>query len=898
MYSIFFNIIKLFYFSFNKKMLNLSTKEFDLNTLFSFDSLKEILLELSKSQIKLENSIKNIQKENKERDKKIIYLNKIIKNNDVFNIETNSKEDENIDNGLEIIDNIDDNDDVLNEQSEKPEENYEKTKEAENNIININDNDNQALNKAKPKEKQGESNQVNINQTDNKESTSNKEVINQENNISNTNQNFQSSNTINDDENIIQKEIIPKNQETTKLQNQYQANLPNNNISHKAKTDNTNQIPPSLIKNMMKQLKDQKTRIAKLEENIKNEFKYIKEEETKINNLTIENKSEFNLAQDKINSLFLKNQEIEQILETMQSDLKGLDFMKMFKDDGSGSIDATKVLVKSLQEKVFKKFELVEQRYKKDGIENAKTKSTVDNLGIKIDMILKDIEKINNLNGKNKDEFDEYVKNNDNIRNETKENIYSDINKKIKNMKDEHNNIISNLEEKIEYLNNLITKTIKDSAKKAKEDSSQKEKDKQTELENLKNIENKFIEINKKISGLDSLIKTHLKTQDVDSIKKDLIEMKISLNSKISKDGLKEIQNNIITNANDINDIRDNVYNFEEEIKKMRNEIRTAMQKIESFQGNLILMQSNISSSDSSKKVFDNLRYIDQNKVKSMINPIIKEIDEISKEMYSIKRDLIEADEMNKNNIKNFILKLDEENKNSLNEFKIFVKKKYLEKSEYNKTMKTLEVQLKYLSDEKKRDSESWLLGKQSIQCFNCASCEKNINKENYTTADYLAWKKYPKGDKIHRMGQGFSHMLEMMSEDVAKNIEKNDIINEESNNLNSENNNMHSSTIPNKERASSMRVKGDKNKEGNIKNLKLGRNLRKMKLPKMFSYKRYDIDGNYISDDENNAIFDEKENFGNMMANPRIMKILKKSSKNSEVNSLDQFRTLQPENK
>jgi hypothetical protein len=240
---------------------------------------------------------------------------------------------------------------------------------------------------------------------------------------------------------------------------------------------------------------------------------------------------------------------------------------------------------------------------------------------------------------------------------------------------------------------------------------------------------------------------------------------------------------------------------------------------------------------------------------------------------------------------------LDEENKNILNDFKIFVKKKYLEKSEYNKTMKTLEVQLKYLSDEKKRDSESWLLGKQSIQCFNCASCEKNINKDNYTTADYLAWKKYPKGDKIHRMGQGFSHMLEMMSEDFAKNIEKNDIINEESNNFSSENN-MHSSTIPNKERASSMRVKGDKNKEGNIKNLKLGRNLRKMKLPKMFSYKRYDIDGNYISDDENNAIFDEKENFGNMMANPRIMKILKKSSKNSEVNSLDQFRTLQPENK
>ena len=880
-------------------MLNLSTKEFDLNTLFSFDSLKEILLELSKSQIKLENSIKNIQKENKERDQKIIYLNKIIKNNDVFNLETNSKEDEKIDNGIEIDDNIDDNEDIINEQSEKPEENYENIKEAENKMDNINDNDNQVLNKEKPEEKQEGNNQGNVEKNEKEEPKSNKELINQENNISNTDRDIQSSNINNDNENkkIIQKEIIPKNQETTRIQNQYQTNLPNNNISKKTKTDNNNQIPPSLIKNMMKQLKDQKARITKLEDNIKNEFKTIKEEETKINNLTLENKSEFNLAQDKINSLFLKNQEMEQVIETMQSDLKGLDFMKMFKDDGSGSIDATKVLVKSLQEKVFKKFELVEQRYKKDGIENAKTKSTVDNLVIKIDMILKDIEKINKLNGKSKDEFDEYVKNNENIRNETKDNIYGDVNKKIKNLKDENNNIITNIEEKIEYLNNLITKVIKDTAKKAKEDSSQKEKDKQIELENLKNIEDKFIEINKKVSGLDNLLKSHLKTQDIDTIKKDITEMKISLNTKISKEGLKEIQNNIITNVNDINDVRDSVYNFGEEIKKMRNEIRTAMQKIESFQGNLILMQSNISSSDSSKKVFDNFKYFDQNKVKQMINPIIKEIDELTKEMYSIKRDLIEADESNKNNIKNFIIKLDEENKNLLNDFKIFVKKKYLEKSEYNKTMKTLEVQLKYLSDEKKRDSESWLLGKQSIQCFNCASCEKNINKDNYTTADYLAWKKYPKGDKIHRMGQGFSHMLEMMSEDFAKNIEKNDIINEESNNFSSENN-MHSSTIPNKERASSMRVKGDKNKEGNIKNLKLGRNLRKMKLPKMFSYKRYDIDGNYISDDENNGIFDEKENFGNIMANPRIMKILKKGNKNSEINSLDHFRTFQPENK
>ena len=78
-------------------MLNLSTKEYDLNSLFSFDSLKEILLELAKSQIKLEDSIKNIQKENKERDKKILSINKIINNNDLLNVEINPNNDDNMD---------------------------------------------------------------------------------------------------------------------------------------------------------------------------------------------------------------------------------------------------------------------------------------------------------------------------------------------------------------------------------------------------------------------------------------------------------------------------------------------------------------------------------------------------------------------------------------------------------------------------------------------------------------------------------------------------------------------------------------------------------------------------------------------------------------------------------
>ena len=869
-------------------MLNLSTKEFDLNTLFSFDSLKEILLELAKSQIKLENEIKNIQQENQERDKKILSLNKKMKRKDVFNMELNSNEDDNIDNDMDIDDNINEDEEQVISEQDKHEENNEKEeniKEFDNNV------NNEIINKKKPEEKEGANPQDNMNIN----IINNKDINTPVNTISNHNleQNAQNS-TINtninnnQNTNMTQQEIISTKKETKKAQNKFQSNPPNNNINiyDTTKADNSNKISPTLIKKMMKQINDQKARIVKLEDNIKTE-------ETKLNNLTQENKTEFNLAQDKINSLVQKNQEIEQIIEVIQSDLKGLDFMRMFQDDGSGSIDATKVLVKALQEKVFKKFELVEQRYKKDGLENAKTKSTVDNLVPRVDLIKREIEKINEYNRKSKAEFDEYAKNNENIRNETKESIFDEINKIIQNLKEEYNNKIQTIEGKITDLNNLTNNILQDLSKKAKEESIQKEKAKQIEEENFGNIENKFIDLNKKITGIDNTIKHHLKSTDIDDMKKDIAEIKESLGSKITKDNLKEIQKNIINNMNDLNDLKENVYNFEDEIKKMRNEIRVAMQKVESFQGNLILFQNNIPSNDSSKKVFENPRYIEQKRLKEMMIPIEKELDELSKEVYSIKRDLTEADELNKNSLKKLIVKLDEENKNILKEFKIHIKKKYLDKNEYDKTMKKFEIQLKYLTDEKKKDSESWLLGKRNIQCFNCASCEKNINNENYTTADYLAWKKYPKGDKIHRMGQGFSHMLEMMSEDFAKKMEKNEMFNDDINNYNSENNNMYTSTLPNKERANSMRVKRDKNKEAILKNVKLTKNLRKMKLPKMFMFKRYDIDGKNFSDEENNRNFDEKEESENIEGNPRIIKIFKRGNKN-ETNSFDNFKTVQ----
>ena len=422
-------------------MLNLSTKEFDLNSLFSFETLKEILLELAKSQIKLENSIKILQKENKKKDKKIIALINYTKTNDDEQFDLDLKNAENIDIN---IDNMNKNEEIINELTN---ENNEMNKESENG-----NNNEQKIIQEKSETAYNENPQEKINIIDNNS------IINQENN--NNTQNFPSSNTntninINPttESNLSENQIAPQSKPVTiKSQSQFQSQPDNieNNIYNISKPDNANKISPLLIKNMMKQIKDQKAQISKLEEKIKN----IQKEETKITNITLENKSENNLFQKKLDELTKKNQDMEQNIETIQSELKGLDFINILQDDGSGNIDATKVLVKALQEKVFKKFELVEQRYKKDALENSKTKSTVDNLVPKIDLMKNELEKINEYNRKKKDEFDEYMKNNENIRKETKDNIYEDIKKNINNLKEEQNNKILNIDEKINDLNN------------------------------------------------------------------------------------------------------------------------------------------------------------------------------------------------------------------------------------------------------------------------------------------------------------------------------------------------------------------------------------------------------------------------------------------------------------
>ena len=872
-------------------MLNLSTKEYDLNTLFSFESLKEILLELAKSQINLENEIKNIKEDNKNRDITILNVQQLINNykkKDSFN-EENLEELENYNN---------DKNDNINDFNDKENNEEKDVKENESEIIEKNKEET----KKHEKEEKGE-----------KEENFHKKIIDHHNDNTiekiNTSEKEQSHDISKNDKH----EFHDNNKDSSRDINNEISSIYKNNL-----------ISPLSFKKMMKEIKEQKARIIAIEDNFKHELANKKIEQNNIKNMSIETQNEFNSIKDKINGLVQKNSEILQAIELLQTNTKSLDIMSMFKDDGSGTIDATKVMVKALQEKVFKKFELVETRYKKEGAENMKTKTTVDNLLPKIEKISRDINEINELSIRQREELDDYKKDYEQLNKETKVDLNTEIDKRIDKLKNDINKDMNNklllIENKINDLNTAGIETSRTNTG--------------LEKENIKMIEKKITDLRKKINDIDNTLKLYLKKNDIEIIRNELKDVKSSLETKLTKSDLKELYNQHLTYMDEINDIKDRFEMNEEELNKINKEIRTAMQKIEIFQGNLILLQ-NSSGQPGVKKIMDVSKYVEHPKLNEVINPIVIKLEMIMKEIDSIRRDMNEIEEINKKYSKNAITKLEEENTNKINEFKTFIQKKYLEKYDFNRTIKTIEVQMKILSeDSKKKDADTWLLAKRNSNCFNCATCEANIKNDNYTTADYLAWKKYPKGEKIHRMGQGFSHMLEMVSSEFAKSIERNEFMND-----NYDNN--YIQTAPNKmERASSTKLKiykKDISSEENIQNLKTSKKFGKMKLPKMTQTKirlnKKDKDkensnnnvNNHFSDDDNNIVEGNNNNNSSNNINsinnnnidnnnnekekeksdsmrnideiPKIIKIIKKNAKNDfSYNTTDNFKTIQEE--
>ena len=839
-------------------MLHIEKKEYNLNMLLNFEMLKEILIKLSISQEKLEDEIKSIHQMNSKRDDIIIKLEKT-----VFNTSDHHEQ-------------------IQNQIEEREKENKETITEAK--PYNEFENNNEIQDK---EEYNKDENKANMNKNITYEKSNEKKIIEEQKNDIEEN----GSNKINNNQNIptdnnIEKNLTEKNFSGKKGDISIDDNNINSYSSPKSDKNQKEQsspggaiVSPDLIAKIMKQLKEQSSKLNILETQLKSVSKNIKNEETHLKNHILDNESEIKLINDRINSLLQKNEEYDQKLDNLMVKTSELDVFSMFKDSGDGTIDATKLLVKSLEEKIFKKFELVDARYKKDSLDNLKMKTNIENITPKLDQFNRELVRISDMNKQQKDDLDNYKKENQEQNLDNINNINNDINQKLLDLKNELEN---NLKNKMKLIENQLK--ILQNSNNDNNNTFDLLKlglgNNGLDSEASQALEKKINDLRKKTNDLENTLKLFMDKKEIDSITKEIKDLKLLIDKKITKDDLKELYNFHLSDLDEINDIKDRESITYDELRKTIKDLQNMQQRMESISGNLALLQN--TPSNGNAKIIDFSKYIDNQKLTEALKPFLREFDKVYKEIDSFRRDLNEVDNQTKNYIKNSISKLDEDFNNKINELKVFIQKKYLEKFEFHKTIKSLEVQIKSLNDEpKKNDADNWLLAKRPLKCFNCASCEANIKNDNYNTADYLPWKKYPRGEKIHRMGQGFSHMLQMMTSEFIKSIEKNEFPTEYELSARNNTTNNISNTISNQFDKSTVTgfVINNKEQEDGLQNLKKS----KMKLPKVKQFSKPKIrkyeDNLPISDDEfpGNNIEVNKDLVVNS-SSPKILKITKKT--------------------
>ena len=846
-------------------MINIKSKEYNLSALFQYDLLRDILLSLAEYQNDIQSEILKLKNQANYHEIRISNLeekNEIKINPADFDINiTNIESPKNVENSVNI-------DTSPKEEKQNKEEEIKKEEIKKN----------EKLEETKETDKNKKEQKTRDNQYD-------------------------------------EEDKIPGSRRRKRLSVRFgalindniSANFPSNNSSQSQNNANLNL---EFIAEMMKKIRENTEKIDNIESEInKLVEKHLKKRtgqfQKDIRNEILENKSTFTVLDNRINELYQKSEEHDKLIDDLAVKSSNFDIFKMVQDSGDGSIDMSKILVKSLEERVFKKFEIVDLRYKQEAGEIMRSKKNLENLNIlaeKNDREINDLkegeiklkeefENLKNLVDSNTKKYDELIKEKENNQNGSIEDLKNELEKRINEMEDQLKNQMK------EGMNN---KQKNEGEKEGINDEKNKYDE---EIINL--LEKKFGDLRKKTNDLDNSFKLFIKDLDIDEIKKNIKDLKFELEQKLTKESLKELYNLHLSDVDEIGDLREQFSAVKEDAKKNSKNITVLTNKMELVLGNLVTLKEN--KSGPQKQLFDLSKYLEVEKFMDANKKYNRKFEKIIEELESLRRDLTEVQAQEKYfEKKERIDRLEEDIFNQLNERKNTCIKN---KNDLLKQIKNLEMQIKALNEEmkQKQDADSWILAKQPMKCFNCASCEANIKNE-IPSEEFISWNKYPipnKNDNNNRFGRGFSHMLQMMTSDLINNIDNNTNLNnikEEDinygNNLkNSSNNisqnnenykNMAQTKIATIEKSSNILV--SKNIKREMGKSSVPKNLGRFKLPKMpegnKKLKNEESIPNY--DEEKNNIYGNNELVylsDNENRSPKIIKITKKHVNQNIIN-------------
>ena len=600
--------------------------------------------------------------------------------------------------------------------------------------------------------------------------------------------------------------------------------------------DSTGNLNPEMIMKLFKRVKDNEKKIADL---IKKTYDHKQLNKKIENNLDLinSNTKKIENLQKTLDDLVNKFEEFKTDYEDVKVKVQDFNIYDLFKDgEGAtgGNIDVAKTLVMALENKVFKKFSLYDERYKKYDSDILKIKEVNRNNNDTFELMEK---QINNNRQEVKDLNSNYEK--EILELKEKLEAFEDKLKNIKNMKKtktKDNNSLDNYKEILDEKMNQLEEKMKNLIKKEIDDLEanfqKKEENKSKEHENNKIYIKRFNEIDKKINQM-------IDDMDIKNVKERLKNLENEMLKTFTKTEGHDLKGKISMVEEELKEECLKTETMQQYLDKYRTDLNNLVKKIEylnteyaklSFKN----LNSNIDKIEASSDLTKFLEKIEYNENKKDVNNKFEKvrlaIENLGRNMENILDTL--GHSVNEKDLINYQGVV----KNNIDELKLFINKKYAEKNETNKTLKYLEMQIKTLVEgTKKADGgDNWLLAKKPLNNFLCASCESVIKGELDKRSEYIAWNRYPsRDDKSYRMGHGFSRMLQMVNDDIMRTtntdrIDNNTFINTNTNNssFNQKDDDENYLNYQVNNRNESMKLPKVKNKNANANNSQIANNL------------------------------------------------------------------------
>ena len=561
-------------------------------------------------------------------------------------------------------------------------------------------------------------------------------------------------------------------------------------------------------------------------------------------------------------------------LEKIKVKVTDFDVFDLFKggEGGDVDLDAAKILIKNLENKIAKKFEIYDERNKKMDKDVYKMQEDVKNSLAIVDGMKTKTDRNAELLDELSQKYENKISEVDNTLSEL-DNKIEIINSKIKS-KPDFSNIKKDFEKKLKDLEDkLNSKLDLFLNSNNNNDSEEKEKYNKEKNEILAIIK----ELRKRIGELEKNTSVMFDQINADEIKKRIKKLETEIDKKAGKYEFQELTDKLRSLDEFVKDLNFKQDSLQQFTEKVRMDLAQIIKKIEFLSGEYSKLTFNKSGqeSDDGLSNVDLSKFLDLNTFNDNKRDVNSKFEKVRLGFEDLSREIEEIlSKLSHTPTDKDFLEFQNIVKNLLDELKISSNKKYADKIETSKSIKFLETQIRTLHDafyKKNEAGDNWLLAKKPINNYVCASCEANIRGELDKRTEFVPWNRYPqRDDKAYRIGHGFSRMLQMVNEDIIKNAgDKAGYSSDEDNKK---------SNI----KANNSIINNDKNYPVNTS----------VKLPKV-TRKKPLLSGTSVTEPNNNASgvspYDDAENGENNDTNKiQIMRVIRKNKLQSESSARD----------